>query len=273
MIFLASLVVFGLINIAGHQGVRQARKDLLVHFESPKSRMPVDVIKIIAGEFRGLVADYLLLEVGSFLGGSNEAKEQDWQNIYLALKQSLALDPYFQQTYIYVQGNLPWQGKMVRETNELLEISRRNRPWDWLPGQYIGFNDYYFLGDYSKASEAFLQAAKIKGAPVLLADLGGRFALKSQQSAAAIAFLQDLLNDKTLDDYKRTEIENRITALKGVLLLEKALAVYRKEHNRYPSSLDILISEHILSQLPANPYAAHYFYDPETGGVKFDRVK
>ena len=164
LILIAAIIGCCALNAFSHKAIREDRRGILYSFESPASKMDTDLLKLFAGEFRGLVSDYLLLEVGSFLGSNQAADRQDWQNIYTMLKQALALDPYFQQTYIYAQGQLPWQGKMPLETIELLEISREHRPWDWYPGQYIAFNHYYFFDDYAKASEAFLRAAKIKNA-------------------------------------------------------------------------------------------------------------
>lgn len=273
IISIICLIGFGLTNAVSHRQVRKPRAGLQETYHSPKSQLPVNVIKLLAGEFRGIVADYLLLEVGAFIGSNRKGSFQDYQNIYLALKQSLALDPYFQQTYIYVQGTLPWDAVMPDKAIELLEISARHRTWDWLPEQYMGFNYYYFFNDYSKASEVFLEAAKAKSAPPIMAHLGSRFALKSHRTEAAIALLQSLLNDQQMDAYTQKEIEDRLTALRGVWILEQAIRAYRNQHGAYPATLAHLTKSLILKQLPANPYAENYLYDPETGSVAFDRVQ
>lgn len=273
LIVAISIVGFGLANAFSHKAIRNDRQGVLLRFESPNSRMNPDLLKLIAGEFRGLVADYFLLEVGSFLGSNQAADRQDWHNIYKMLKLALALDPYFQQTYIYAQGQLPWQGRMPRETVELLEISRDHRPWDWYPGQYIGFDAYYFFSDYAAASEAFLRASKIKGAPSLLAALGARFAIQGQRTVAAIALLQDKLRDEDLDEYQKESIKNRLVALQAILRLEQALTAYNKKHGTYPLSLDDLISDGIMERIPPNPYGDRFFYNPENGQVTFDKIK
>ncbi len=253
--------------------IEHIRQPLMTTYKAPKSDFPVDMRQIMAGEFKGLTADYLLLEIGSFIGSSVRGTQQDWKNIYFALKHALALDPYFQQTYIYAQGNLPWDTDMYKETNELLDISRRHRPWDWRPGFYMGFNYYYFLSDYAKASDIFLETAKIKDSPALIPVLGARFAHKAHHTETAVSLLEGMLTDPGLDDFKRTEIRKRIQALRGALILEKALARYKQTFGDYPSRLETLVDRQIITAMPVNPYATQYRFDSENGRVFFDRVK
>lgn len=275
LVFSACLCCFGIANVLSHSGLRAARKTIAQRFESPRSHLPADLTRLLAGEFKGLAADYQLLEIGSFVGSEQKGSPRDWRNIYMALKKSLSLDPYFQQTYIYAQGHLPWDGKMPEQTIELLKISRQHRPWDYIPGSYIGFDYYYFLNDYARASESFLETAKIEGAPALYAVLGGRLALKSgpTRTRAAIALLAGMLESKELDENARLEIKRRVEALKGVMLLEHAVDAFRQRYQSLPPNLADLVNTGILDRLPANPYGDNYYYDAETGRVLFDLIK
>ena len=181
------------------------------------------------------------------------------------LKQALTLDPYFEQTYLMAQGNLPWKSRMAAETIELLDISRRHRPWDWRPGFYMGFDYYYFLNDYAKASEAFLEAAKVKGAPVLLPFLGARFAVKSEQTSTAIVVLKHMLDDAALSDRDRLDLKQRLAALEGVQLLENAINQYKELNHTFPPELETLVEKNIIAKLPDNPYGGSFYYDSQTG--------
>lgn len=211
----ACLSVFFVANVFCHRHINNRRKDLLINYTPPNISLSNDFVKIVAGEFKGLMADYLLLEIGSFIGSGQIIYTDDWKKVCRSFEQVLALDPYFQQTYLYVQGNLPGDAKMPKKAIEFLDISRKHRPWDWRPGHYMGFNYYFYLNDYANASEIFLETAKIKDAPVLMALLGGRFALKSQRTEAALILLNSMLEDETLDDKSRKEIEQRIQDLKA----------------------------------------------------------
>ena len=269
LLLLLGLLLFSFST--SHLAVKERRKDLGVSYSLHIDSFSAGLMKIFAGEFKGLLADYLVLEAGAFIGSNQDISQDQWEKIALAFEQSLQLDPYFQQTYLHVQGDLPWWAKMPEKTISLLDISRKHRPWDWYPGYYMGFDYYYFLRDYANASDLFLDTAKIKGAPVLLAVLGGRLALKGGRTEAAIVLLQSMLEDPELHDVEKKEITERMVALRGVLLLESAIEEYKHLRGAYPPSLETLVEEGLLHHLPENPYVDHYFYNHEDGHVSFDK--
>ncbi len=273
-ILLGLLLAFSVFaNMVSHGYVKERRSDLAFKYESPDSGVPTALIQILSGEFRDLMADYLLLEVGSFIGSNQKLSREDYLGIHRALKQILELDPYFKQAYLYAQGVLPWAGHLPEKAIELLEVSRAHRTWDWRPGHYAGFDYYYFLNDFGAASNVFLETAKIKDAPVLMAVLGARFALKDRRTESALVLLKTMLQDKAMPPLTRSEIEDRVTALSGVLALEKAIDLYKRQSGAYPPSLETLLETGLISEMPVNPYDKHYFYDAPTGRVNFDTVK
>ncbi len=267
LILIVSVSLFGWANAR----LMEYRKGLVFRFAAPKASLPVEFVKILAGEFRGVMADYFVLEAGSFIGSNQEPTDEEWENIRRTLQYALELDPYFMQAYIYAQGNLPWDAGMYQETIDLLAIAKKHRTWDWYPGYYMGFDYYYFLADYAKASEEFMQAAKIKNAPLLLSILGARLALKGKRTETAIALLKTMLGDRELDENSAREIGLRLEALKGALVIEKAIEQYEHSLGNKPPSLQALIDKGILEKLPPNPYGGPYIYDEITGEVAFDK--
>ncbi len=273
LLLLSCLLGFGALNLAAGSALKDVRQDLKTTYSLRTVPVPGPVLGMAAGEFKGIAADYLLMEVGAFLGSRQEASPEDWERVSTALEQSLMLDPYFQQTYLYVQAFLTWQAKMPEKAVELLKISAQHRPWDWRPPYYIGFDYYFFLKDFDNASRYFLEAGKVEGAPVLLPLLGARFAVKSGRTEVALRLLESMLDDPTLEETERKEISQRIEAMKGVLYLKAALASYKEKEGRLPDSLEELIEKDIIKKTPSNPYASEYLYDKTTGYVYFDEVK
>lgn len=214
-IIIGCLALFLVANAIGHTRVNHMRESLSFSYTPPGGFLSNDALKIVSGEFKGLMSDYLLLEIGSFLGSNQKVSAENWESICRTFEQVLTLDPYFQQTYLYVQGNLTWYAKLPEKAVQFLDISRKHRPWDWRPGHYQGFDYYYFLDDYASASDVFLETSKMKGAPVLLALLGARFALKTERTNAALLLLESYLEDPELEDNSRKEIEQRIRDLKA----------------------------------------------------------
>lgn len=229
-------------------------------------QLPPEVLKALVGEFRGIVADYLLIEAAAFIGADTEATHEDWDAVSLLFRQSMALDPHFKQTYYLVQTVLPWEAKKYDLTIELLEKSKKHRPWDWIPGFFIGFDYHFFLKDDLTASKYLMEASKVQDAPVLLATLGSRLAQKGGRTGNALVFLK-VMYEKTDDEGTKKLLEERIKALEGVLLLEKGIEQFRASFGRPPDTLGDLVSKGILTELPKNPYEKPYTY--ENGQINF----
>lgn len=242
--------------------------------------LPPLVLKALAGEFKGLVADFIVLDIGAQLGaevvrdpsGGYRAVEKhyDWDSIVLSFVASQALDPSFQQTYILAQGWLPWEpANRLAETLEILKTAAKNRPWDWQPYHSMGFNTYYFLNKPGEAGKIFLEAAKTPNAPPFLAILGARLAQKGGETETAIVIMKSMLADKKPEEPGYADIVDRLHALEGVLTLERASRQYEKRFGSKPTSLEDLTTTGILAGLPKNPYNLPYCIDT-TGVIHFD---
>ena len=248
----------------------------LTNDESTKRKWNVssNIVKFIAGEFKGLMSDFILLEAGALYG--TEVKrikggryisinsKPDLVAINRLLSHSLSLDPYFQQIYISAQGWLPWYGeKYVKKTNRLLEIAGKARTWDWQPLHLEGFNNYYFLKDKGRAGKLFLKAGQVKNAPSFLGILGGRLALEGHETEAAIFLLKSVLKGKSETDPGTSELLDRLKALEGVLALEKSVKQYKDRYGSFPDTLNDLVQKGLLKQIPDNPYGLSYCINSE----------
>ncbi len=242
--------------------------------------LPPTMSKMLAGEFKGLVADYIVLDVGALLGtevvrnpkGGYKTinKQYDWDSIARSFFASQVLDPSFQQTYILAQGWLPWKPPgMLAETQQILQTAAKNRPWDWQANHFLGFNAYYFLNKPGEAGRIFLEASKTRNAPPFLAILGARLAQKGGQTETAIAVMKSMLANKNTDEPGYADMVDRLQALEGVLVLEGASRQYEKKFGKKPASLEELISTAILASLPMNPYDLPYCIDA-SGVIYFD---
>lgn len=242
--------------------------------------LPPIALLALAGEFKGLMADYLTLEVGAQLGtelvrkpegGFRVVKKQyEWPSIHRLFMASQTLDPSFAQTYIVAQGWLPWDAKMLPETQAILKIAATNRPWDWQPTHAMGFNTYYFLKQPGEAGKIFLEAAKTPNAPPFLSILGARLAQKGGETEAALIIMKSMLADKNPEEPGYADIVERLQALEGVWVIEQAASRYEKAMGRKPSSLAELTASGLIAALPPNPYNLDYCLDT-AGLIHFDK--
>ncbi len=248
-------------------------KELLPLAMGADYALPSQVLKLSAGEFKGLFSDVIFLKTLSFYGKTFERTERprvrepefDWIND--SLTAATELDPYFLDPYYLANSTLAWDGNRVEQANLLLEKGMDYRRWDWLLPFYAGFNHYYFLHDNAKAAKLLEEAAKRSGGAPLLATLAARLAYQANQTESAIIFLEEMLRQAS-DDYSRREYGQRLAALKDILALEKAVAEFQTKLGRAPTTLSELIAQGILSELPREPYGGTYELDQVSGAVR-----
>lgn len=260
------LSLFLSVYYIAHFHVTAYRSNYKYRLHSAISPLPEPVVDILAGEFKGMVANYLLLEAAGFIGSNEKASDRDWAVVAQLLDQSNKLDPYFKQTYRLAQATLPWEAGKTEEAIAILERSRKHLTWDWEPGFYIGFDYYFFLKDNLTASQKLMETSEVPGAPLALATLASRLASRSGNTRAAIDFLITIF-EKTEDIEKREVLGKRILALKGVDALEAAIDLFKNKYGRMPKHLEELVELGILAELPVNPYERDYSF--KNGHVEF----
>ncbi len=242
--------------------------------------LPPSILSILAGEFKGLVADYLTLEAENLLGSELESTTKgagrlislkvDCPTVYKIFQASQRLDPSFQQTFMVAQGWLPWECNMVQETTQILHVAADNRPWDWQPEQFMAFNSYYFMNNYAEAGKIFLEAAQKRKAPSYLAILGARLAQKGGETGAAIALMKNMLSHKSDSEPGYNDMVERLHALQGTLIIENGVKAYKKRFGTFPALPEDLLKVKLIREIPPNPYNLPYCIDLG-GKVYFDR--
>lgn len=232
--------------------------------------LPEPFLKIFSGEFKGILADFLIINLSSYYGGiimeKKEAIEKEFQYMYRVLKSASALDPYYFDTYYFTQSILAWDARMPDKAIEILKIGSEKRKDDWIIPYWIGFNYYYFLQDKKNASLFFKDASLRPNASDLIASMAIISEYEGGETEMAILFLEDMIK-RTDDEYKRSKFIIRLDALKKIRFLEKAVDLYRKKFGKYPREISELVKENIINDIPKDPYGGKFYID-EHGKVK-----
>lgn len=239
-------------------------------FKEERVFLPPVFSKIFAGEFKGIMADFLVIDVSSYYGGiimeKKEAIEREFDYIYKLLKVVTALDPYYFDTYYYAEAILAWDANSPEKANEILKIGMEHRKNDWLIPYWIGFNYYYFLKDRKKAGYFLKEASLRPGASDLIASMSAIVTYEGGDTEMAILFLEDMIR-RTDEEYKRKKFQIRLDALKKILYLEKAITKYETKYGKKVKNLSELVEKKIIEAIPKDPYGG-YFYIDENGKVK-----
>jgi hypothetical protein len=247
-------------------------RKLLPRGEGSAFVLPSSLLKITALEFDGLVADFLFLDAIVYYGGTLErterprVKEWEWQWLEKTLSSSTDLDPYFLDPYLLGNAIFTWDAGMVRETNALLEKGGRYRTWDWMLPFFTGFNYFYFLQENEKAAEFIMEASRRPDSDPMLVSLASKLAFKEKKTETSIQFLEEMLQ-RTDDELTKQRFKKRIEALRGILLLEQAVAQYQKRYHGKPHSVEVLVAKGIIQKVPQDPYGGQFYLDP-SGAVR-----
>lgn len=258
--------VFYLLSYLSFQNIRIDSKNK--GYKSNSFNIPPLALKIIAGEFKGLFADYALIEAASIVGQAEKITEDQWDTIEHLYKQTIALDPYFEQSCYLIQGTLPWLAKRYEPTFALLNECKNHRYWDWHPGFFIGFDYFFFLKDNNKASEYLMGASTVYNAPPPLVTFAARLAQESGNNKTAIAFIE-LMLPKENDPDKRELLLKRLETHKAVDSIETAIQAYRQKVGRNPETLNALVEEGYMTNLPSNPNEKPFIYKSDDGSLRF----
>lgn len=262
-LIIASFYCFSFIEL---QKIRETKRHQVSSATS--IHIPPVLLKVIAGEFKGIFADYALLEAASIVGKKEKITQEEWDTVTSYYEQTIELDPYFEQSYHLINGTLPWNTERIDLTFLLIGKSKKHRFWDWVPGYFIGFDYFYFKKNNDKASEYLMEASQIKNAPVLLSTFAARLAQKSGKNQTAISFLK-MVYEKETDDDNKDLILKRILAHSAVEELENGVQLFKDRYGEYPITLNALIDKKIMKELPKNPYMKSFIYDSFTGVVNF----
>jgi len=266
LILLSTLLAF---LIGGHlftlNQLALNRKGLIKEQEE-LTPLPAAAIKLLALDYRNLIADLIFSRTMSFYGGKVNRGEkvdpQTWQLIYQRLDLASELEPYFVDPYFFGQAHLTWGAGMAREANALLERGRQYRTKDWIIPFFIGFNHFYFLHDNAQAAVYLMESSKRPGSSPLVGLLAARLGSKSGGTEISIAFLRQL-EVQTEDEAIKKHIQERRMALEGIWVLEQAVERYRQQFGRLPGDLQTLLKVDILTKLPTDPYGGTFYLNDQ----------
>ena len=223
--------------------------------------LPASFTHFAALDFKGVVADFQLLEAIFFIGEKIEKGEritvQNWKYFKKIIQAVNDLDPYFYDPYYFGAAMLAWGPHMYEDAIDILETARKYRTWDWHIPFNEGFIYFYFLKDYKKGGELIGEAAQYKGAPAYYATLSARLSYYSGDHKTGILLLKGMLSETHNEDIRKM-YQKRITALEGAVELENAVEKYKQEKGHAPENLQELVTEGIIQVIPTDPYGGKY---------------
>lgn len=231
----------------------------------PQAALKLEVSRrpFLSFGFRNFFADLAWLEAVQ-VAGSRRLGPGDYDRLYLLLHTVINYDPRFVVPYILgglIVGDSP---SHVRGALEILERGRENHPRDWRLPFYIGYLQYFVLGDPIAGGEVLGEAARLPGSPAYLPFLASRMLAEGRRPETAMAFLSALARQET-DPVRREILERRMNEViveRDIQDLERAAEAYRKMTGAWPGTLADLVTAGIRARIPIEPNGGKYLLSP-----------
>ncbi|MEM4711327.1 MAG: hypothetical protein QXL18_05255 [Candidatus Woesearchaeota archaeon] len=224
-----------------------------------------DILKIISLDHKILTGNWLFFKTITYYGGKidpnigGNRRNIEFYNMYKFLDSASYLDPYNLDVYYFVEAIFTWDLKRIREVNVLLERGLKFRNWDYNIPYFLGFNYFYFLKDYKKASNYFKIAAELSHNDFFI-SLASRILYEANMTEVAINLLKNMISE--IRDIKvKNELIIRLKSLESALLLENAVKEFQRRFLKNPKNLFDLIDSGILEKIPEDPYGGKFYLD------------
>jgi hypothetical protein len=223
--------------------------------------------------FRNALADIVWLEAVQ-VSGNRKMTPGDYDRLYELLGAVSNFDPRFKIPYLLGGLVLGESTPHAREALRVLERGKEQFPADWHFPFYMGFTNYFSLGDATAGGQAMAEAARLPGSPAYLPGLASRMLSEAREPEVALALLAQIVGQET-DPARRAVLERRIrdvTVERDLQRLERVVETYREKTGVAPEHLRDLVREGLLEGIPPEPNGGSYFID-RGGKVHSDRVK
>lgn len=214
-----------------------------------------------------LAANLLWLKAVQYIGDPR-ANERGWDKLYPLTDVVTDLDPRHGYAY-YVAGTLLGPLGSVADSNAILEKGTRALPDRYILPYLRAFNAFYYDDDWTTAGRFAEISARTPGAPPHVRQNVLAYYVKGQRADAAVAFLeQSLAEAKDPETRKAVDAQIRQAMLeRDAVRLDEAVEKWRSRYVIGPLSLEQLVTEKLLAEIPADPHGGELYVD-EDGRVR-----
>lgn len=224
-----------LVAVASTTGTVHARMDTGAAADAATLRAPEPrLTKLMAQGFAPVVADWYWVQVLQVVGGAVYDVGNQAEAIGTTLELITDLDPWVDHPYRFAGIWLTETPDQVRQANRLLEKSLSYHPREWRNRFYLGYNQFFYLGENAEAARTLEPALRMPAAPDYLGPLVTRLRAEGGDLRTAQLFLQELIRTAP-DEYARAEylkahdeIETELVAR----MLDRARAAFAERHGR-----------------------------------------
>ena len=228
----------------------------------------------LSRDFHSALGNLGLINTMAFVGKKIEEKgritKEEGTIIYNSLNTSSLLNPTYFDIYYVANAFLTWDVGLYEEANSLLKRGIKYTK-EWKLPFYLGFNYYFFLGDYRKGAEYINLASTYPEAKSynLLPLLASRLYYEENQIDLAIVVVMG--NIQTVKDEKlQRALISRLQSLQKIKLIYYAMNIFEKKFGRKPNNIEELVKAGLVPP-DLRDSRGGKFYITKEGKVRSER--
>lgn len=248
-----ALIGYGAISHFLDKLPRKIDQDLLSISVPPRLQI------ILAGGDRFLAANLAVYR--AVVVGNGQLDPKTYEILANIQQDASRLNPAHEDNYYLAQAMLPWNNQVEADI-AIQRAASQAREWDTLPAFFYAFDQYYFLRDPVAGAKTLKWAAE--RAPSRdrdsLTSLAARWSEKGDEPREAIKLVTAMM-EGTRDKELKKNLQLRITRLSGLASLRDAAKIYAQTNAKPLPSLDELIKQGLLTELPQDPLGDGFAVD------------
>lgn len=265
LLIVASLAIAYLAQLQFDQWVQFAPHKAVTTYNiyiepEPLSPATTKLVSFGATEF---LADWYWLQTIQYYGGGDPSGK--YRKLAELFNIVTELSPKFQAAYQTGLLVLPGEG-FKQEAINLGHKGEQNIPTSWEIPYYTGLDYHIYLKDYLSAAKEFEKSASLPGAGPNVRYFAAIYYSQADQRQTALALFKNIY-DTTKDDFIKDRTKKYIEHLEEVFYLQDAVKSFHQKFGRYPTTLQELVDQKIIPQVPVSPLNRQFTLNSSTGEI------
>jgi len=231
------------------------------------------VLKKLSLGHYGLLADIYWMRAVQYYGGKRLKNEKTFDLLQPLLEITTTLDPKLLHAYrfgsIFLSEREPIGANHPEQAITLLQKGISYNPEQWQLYRDVGFVYYWYLNDYKKAAEAFLEGGKNPNSAPWMKTFAAELLGKDGNRQTARFLWQEIYETSENQQMKENAKENllKLTAEEEIETLQALVDKVESKTGREVRSLAELVPLGFFQKVPVDPKGFSYVLDPKTGQV------
>lgn len=231
------------------------------------------LLKKLALGHSGILADIYWMRAVQYYGTKRLKGAKDFPLLGDLIEIATVLDPHLLEAYRFgaiFLSEPDWGARQPERAVRILMHGIESNPEHWQLLRDLGFVYYWYLHDYKKASDIFLQGSQNPQAPVWMKTFAADLLARGGSRESARFLWQELYETSEDDRIKQNALEYlvKLAAEEEMESLQSLVDRFRQKTGRPVLTLNELVAAGLLKSYPQDPKGFEYTIDTASGEVK-----